>query len=139
MKKELRPGFVLFAISALFVICGSSALAQSKWTLTTADFRSKQVDLTSIDDKGATFADRSIVRFDDLLLLDRTLDPGQQAGGGGAAGKFILYLSGGDQFRGEPAKLEGETLYWSSPAIGEMQVPLRQVTSLVRATPQSAA
>jgi hypothetical protein len=111
------------------------AEAQSKWTLTTADFRSKQVDLAAIDDKGATFADKSVVRFDDLLLLDREIDPKQQAAAG-AGGKFILYLAGGDQFRGEPAKLEGETLHWSSAAVGEMQVPLRQVTSLVRAAPQ---
>jgi hypothetical protein len=78
-----------------------------------------------------------------LLLLDRDLDPrqaqpGAAAAAGAGAGKFILYLAGGDQFRGEPAKLEGETLAWNSPAVGAMQVPLRQVTSLVRATPQSA-
>jgi hypothetical protein len=125
-------------ILLLLLLLPSVASAQSKWTLTTADFRSKQVDLTSIDDKGATFADRSSIRFDDLLLLDRDADLKQQSQPA-AGGKFILYLSGGDQFRGEPAKLEGETLYWSSPAVGEMQVPLRQVTSLVRATPQTSS
>ena len=112
------------------------AAAQSKWTLTTADFRSKQVDLVSIDDKGATFADKSVVPFADLLLLDRELDPKQQqaaGAGAGGGGKFVLYLAGGEQFRGEPVKLEGETLHWHSPAVGGMQVPLRQVTSLVRA------
>ena len=116
----------------LLVLFPSIAHAQSKWTLTTADFRSKQVDLASIDDKGAAFTDRSVVGFDDLLLLDRDLDPKQQQQGGGA-GKFILQLASGDQFRGEPVKLEGETLHWNSPAVGEMKVSLRQVTSFARA------
>ena len=111
------------------------AFAQSKWTLTLADFRSKQVDLVSIDDKGATFADRSSVRFDDLLLLDRDAELKQSAAP--APGKFVLYLSAGEQFRGEPVKLDGETLTWTSPAVGGMQVPLKQVSSMVRATPQA--
>ena len=116
------------------------ALAQSKWTLTTADFRSKQVDLASIDDRGATFADKSAVRFDDLLLLDRELDPKQQQQAAGAGGgKFVLALAGGEQFRGEPLKLEGETLQWSSPALGAVQVRLRQVTSFTRAAAPSGA
>ncbi|MEA2709063.1 MAG: hypothetical protein QOF78_1664 [Phycisphaerales bacterium] len=120
--------------------CNAATFAQqSKWTLTSADFRSKQVDLATIDDKGATFGDGSVVGFNDLLLLEREIDPKQQQqppGGGG--GKFVLYLIGGDQFRGEPVKLDGETLHWSSPAVGNMQVPLRQVTALARATPQGA-
>src|SRR5687767_10367555 len=79
----------------ILLLCWTSPLlAQSKWTLTTADFRSKQVDVAAIDDKGATFGDRSNVPFDQLLLLDRELDPKQQAGGAGAGGKFVLYLAG---------------------------------------------
>lgn len=141
MKRRFRVSFALFALAA---IVASPLHAQSKWTLTTADFRSKQVDLVSIDEKGATFADKSVVPFEQLLLLDRELDPSQQqqgADGGGGGGKFILSLAGGDQFRGEPVKLDGETLQWDSPAVGQMRVPLRQVTSLTRAaaTPQQQA
>ena len=116
----------------LLCLFPSVAPAQSKWTLTTADFRSKQVDLVAIDGKGARFADKSVVPFAELLLLDRELDPKQQQAAA-AGGKFVLFLAGGEQFRGEPVKLEGETLHWTSPAVGAMQVPLRQVTSLVRA------
>jgi hypothetical protein len=123
-------------VAALAVMVGASVVCgQSTWTLTTADFRSKQADLTGIDDKGATFADKSVVSFADLLLLDREIDPKQQQA---AAGKFVLSLAGGDQFRGEPVKLEGEILHWNSPALGEIPVSLRQVTSIVRATPQTS-
>src|SRR5439155_2707916 len=85
--------------------------AQSTWNLTTADFRSVQGELNSIDSSGINLnaggAARSI-RWGDILLLERESPPKpatpttQTAG----AGKFILYLAGGDQLRGEPLKIE---------------------------------
>jgi len=112
----------------------SLAVAQSKWTLTTADFRSRQVELVSLGDGGAKVSDASgaqTVPWDSLLGLDREANARQQ--NGGAAGKFVLHLIGGDQLRGEPLKLEGETLQWQSPAVGAMGISLRQVSALLRA------
>jgi hypothetical protein len=119
----------------LFLFC-SPALAQTKWTLTAADFRSRQVDVAAVDAPGVKLADGSAVRWDELLLLEREVDPAAAAQ---PAGKFVLYLIGGDQLRGEPAKLEGETLHWTSPAVGDMGVSLRQVKAMARgvAVPQA--
>ena len=117
----------------ILLLLPSVTIAQSKWTLTTAEFRSRQVELVSLDDAGAKVKDASgaqAIQWDSLLALERESAPPQQ---GAAGGKFVLHLSGGDQLRGEPVKLEGETLQWKSPAVGTMGVSLRQVSGLVRA------
>ncbi|HYO07413.1 MAG TPA: hypothetical protein VER17_00440, partial [Tepidisphaeraceae bacterium] len=108
------------------------AQAQTKWTLTTADFQSRQVDLASIDESGARVSDAAggnarLVKWDDLLLLDRGADaarPATPPTTAGAASRFVLTLTSGDQVRGEPLRLEGDTLRWKSPAGGEINIPL---------------
>src|SRR5688572_28100530 len=93
----------------------SLAVAQSKWTLTTADFQKRQVDLAGIDDAGALVSDAAgaaqrQIKWEDLLLFERETENRP------AAGKFIVYLAGGDRVRGAPLKLDGETLRWNASA-----------------------
>jgi hypothetical protein len=121
---------------------------QTKWTLTTADFRGSEVSLSSLDENGATVkpegAQQSrVVKWDELLLLERELSPAAAppppkpsptTAGSNAAGKFILYVTGGDQFRGDPGSIENETLVWTSPAVGAVSLPLKQVAAIGRAT-----
>ena len=125
------------------ILLTAAAYAQERWTLTTADFRSKQVDLVSIDDAGAKVSDDPaapprVVKWDDLLGLDRESADGAAAAPrvpttAGAGGKFVVYLAGGDQLRGEPAKIDGETLVWNSAAVGAMNLPMRDVVGFTRA------
>jgi hypothetical protein len=119
----------VFSVSFVFSVIAfsvNSSFAESKWTLTTADFQSRQVELSSIDEAGVRLSD-SQVKWDDLLLLDREASAKDQGGG-----KFTLYLASGDQLRGEPTTLQSETLKWNSPALGAMDIPLKQVASLAR-------
>src|SRR5262249_36727696 len=114
------------SVVQLLFFC-ANGLAQTRWTLTTADFQSKQVDLVSIDQTGATVTDKAgersrVVPWDQLLLLDREIEskPPTTAG----AGKFVLTLTSGDLVRGELVTLSGETLRWKSSAVGEISFPL---------------
>jgi hypothetical protein len=129
----------------LVFLLSSSAHADSRWTLTTADFASRQVDLLSIDNTGATVAEKTgapsrVVKWDQLLSLERQSGENETARGTSPTpaatqpgdSDFIVYLTSGDQLRGQPLKLDGETLTWTSPAIGTMSLPLKQVAGFVR-------
>jgi len=111
----------------MFAITSSALAEPPQWTLTTADFQTRQVAIASIDGTGIN-ASSGQVNWSDLLLLDRDL-----SGKAESSGKFTLYLAGGDQYRGDPAKLQGEKLDWNSPALGAMKVPLKQVVAITRA------
>jgi hypothetical protein len=73
------------------------------------------------------------VKWDELLALDRDSTAKPPTTAGASAGKFTLYLAGGDQLRGEPARIENETLQWKSQSVGEMSVPLKRVAAILRA------
>lgn len=126
----------ILAISPIFLLFQVARAQQqqqpTKWTLTTADFQTKQVDLSSIDDAGVRVNDQSgspprLVKWDELVLLDRALESKS------ASGKFVVSLLGGEQLHGEPVKLSGETLTWKSSSVGDLDLPLRQVAKISRA------
>lgn len=125
---------LLAACGLAVVLSPGSATAQSKWTLTTAEFRTRQVEIASIDAGGVTPVGDAPIQWEDLLLLDRqdaTMQPG--------AAKFTLYLVNGDQLRGEPVKLEGETLQFATQALGAIAVSLKQVAGIVRVSQSAPA
>ena len=121
-------------LSAMFLhcVCGSStSQAQSLWTLTTADFKSETVVLNSVDPAGlhvtrAGTGNEATVSFAQFLQISRGNSVAKSA-------KFTLYLAGGDRLNGEPTGMRGEQLIWSSPLLGELSVPLRNVLSLTAA------
>src|SRR5438128_2468148 len=120
----------------MFACATVASAQQTRWTLTSADFQSKQVDLVSIENAGATVTDKPgepprVVPWDQLLLLDRDVESKSPTITG--SGKFVLTLTTGDQVRGELVGLAGERLHWKSPAVGDIDFPLRQVASMVRA------
>src|SRR5688572_6558029 len=76
----------------------------TRWTLTTADFQSRQVDLDSIDDAGVRVRNKAsdsarVVTWDNLLALDRAVESKP------AVGRLALLLTSGDQLRGEAVKI----------------------------------
>ena len=90
-----------------------------------------RVALRGIDEKGVSVVGADgksrTVDFDRVLQLDR-------AGAAAAApsGRFVLHLTDGEALAGAPKGLEGETLVWTSAALGEMKVPLSRVARLGR-------
>jgi hypothetical protein len=115
--------FLVVLLSVAF-----SARAETKWTITTANFQSKQLDVSSIDDDGVSVLEKvgqpaRVIKWDGLLAIDRAIDAK-------ASGKFTLLLAGGDQIRGEPAKIDGETLTWHAASVGDMQIALKQVLAI---------
>jgi hypothetical protein len=127
------------AIIATVVILLSSltARAADEWVLTTADFRSDRVTLRGIDERGVTVVPVASaaggqgrqVGFDRMLQLERI---------GGAkpvptsSARFVLVLQGDERIAGEPKALEGETLVWTSPSLGEIKLPLARVRAMAQ-------
>jgi hypothetical protein len=109
----------------------SSVKAEGQWTLTTVDFQTQAVALKSLDHSGirvtpTTGGDEKTVSFDQFLDITRPQIGAQ------TTGKFILYLAGGDQIGGEPVSIKGNDLIWNSPLLGELSLPMKQLTAMIR-------
>ncbi len=109
--------------------------------LTTADFRAERVALRGITPQGVSVVGADgkhrTVEFDRMLQIDRASAP--STGATRSADRFVLTLSGGERFAGEPKGLDGETLLWTSPALGEVKAPLSRVQRLARSNAAAAA
>jgi len=129
--------------NALTIACGFAAIllipsivqARAEWTLTTADFQTRPVDLVAINDAGAKVREEgasadSALPWPQVLQLERA----NAARAEGA--KFTLHLAGGDRVAGEAAELKGETLAWSSPSAGSVAVKLKEVLAITKAGEQ---
>ena len=113
------------------VFCGSPALADSGWMLTTADFRQQSVSLDAIADDGVKVtlpggAGPSVISFNAFLQLDRAAPSRAQNT------PFTLFLLTGDRVTGEPVGIGNEQLIWKSPAVGEIRFSLKALKALVR-------
>jgi hypothetical protein len=125
MLNRIASGLMLLALSAF-------AQAEGSWTLTTADFRAQQVSVNSIDSTGVHISPTtvggadSVVKFDDFLEVSRPVFSTQ------SAGKFVLHLAGEDQVGGEPLAIKGNELIWSSPTLGQIAIPMKQLVAMTR-------
>jgi hypothetical protein len=111
--------------------CASLAGAQSTWALTTADFRSQAVTPKQISDAGisaipAAGGDVITVPYSAFLDISRPCSAEKPAGA------FVLHLLGGDQLGGEPAAIQGNSLLWNSPMLGEFPVSLKTIVAITR-------
>ncbi len=117
-------------LASLLVILAAPAFAQDNWTLTTSDFKRSTVTLAAIDDTTARLTPAGVaetkVPLDRILRLDRSASttPG--------SAKYTLLLHGGDRLGGEPGALKDDTLTWTSPAVGEIKLPLSKVAAISR-------
>jgi len=128
-----------FAILSTLFLAAAVARAEDAaagWVLTTADFRSAEVTLKSIDASGVHVAgdanqpgsDR-VVGMDEFLQLERPMPASVAAA---QQGKFVLHLAGGDEVAGEPASVRGEQLVWNNAAAGEVRVPMSRAVAITR-------
>lgn len=118
------------AVAAIAIARLASA---QEWLLSTADFRTESVALKSIDDKGVHVVpsgatDERIIPAEAFLQVDRGLAPAVVE----RPAKFMLHLAGGDRVGGEPLRVENDRLTWRNAAVGELVIPLTQVTALTK-------
>jgi hypothetical protein len=137
-RKVLVSSYFAFFVACSSFFIPSLSVAQESWLLSTADFRTEQVTLRSIDEKGVhlTAGGQPItVAPERFLQLDR--------GTVGVAklGRFMLHGISGDRLGGEPVKLENDRVVWRNTVIGELLMPLSQLAgvTLPDRSPDSAA
>src|SRR5450432_3781663 len=116
-------------IYILMLVCPLIARADDGWILTTADFSSQRVSLISLSDDSLTVSGQNI-NINQLLTLERTDKPVP------IASKFVAILSDGDRAAGLPLSIQGDFLIWSNPALGELHLPLKSVTAMIRSGDQ---
>lgn len=138
--RSARGALVL--VTSVLLLLGTSAPAEpapagaggeTGWTLTTADFSTEAVRVVGIDDEGLRVAGSgeggAAVR---VLKPDQFLSVERPAAGGEIGGKFVLHMLGGDRLGGEPVAMQGDRLVWSSPAVGEVPVPMSRLVAMAK-------
>jgi hypothetical protein len=123
-------------VLVLLALVPCAAQAESGWTLTTADFKTRAVDVVAIDDGGAKVAveggAQSVVPWQEILQIARVPSAAPLPRPNDPASRFTLYLAGGDRITGTPGALEGETFSWSAPSAGKVDVTLKRVLAVTR-------
>src|SRR4051794_1418322 len=125
----MRKTLLTFVLLATFA---TASRAADVWTLTSADLGTTAVRLKAAGPAGLRVANvdggnERAVPLSDFVSLDRHLPPAAAAGG------YVLHLTSGDRIAGEPAGVKGESIVWKHPAVGELNVPLRQIRGLAKA------
>ena len=127
--------FWILSLGLCAMLAGSALGAT--WTLTTADFQTRLVNLGNVDPAGihmtpAGGGDAEVVPFNQFLELSRALPPSM------GSGKFTLFLLGGDSINGEPIGIKGNDLIWSNPTLGEIPISMKQLVTMTRPGGQPA-
>jgi hypothetical protein len=105
--------------------------AADTWSMTGADLGVRPVTLKSFGPGGVTIsapdgsAER-VIALEEFVELQRTLAAPT------SAAKFVVYLTTGDEIRGEPIGVRGEAIVWKNPTAGEIDVPLRQLRAIAK-------
>ncbi len=114
----------------LCLICGFF-LAAAPWTLTTADFEKRQVELLEISPEQlivqSAGGERVAMPMERFLSLTRSAAPAAMS-----KPAFTLHLDGGGRLAGSPDGITGETLAWKSDAIGPVPVSVRSIVGMTR-------
>lgn len=117
------------AFVAAVLLASVATLAQDiTWSLTTADLRTQPVQLKSLDASGLKVKagdEEKTVAMEQFVDLARPVPAAKREG------KFDLVLVAGERLNGAPVKIDGESLIWKHPSVGDVPVPLRLVAALV--------
>lgn len=139
---RLRAGRLLFTslLSFAFFILHSAlpACADVRWNLTTSDFRTQPINLLAVDTSGVRFLDSQrtmqTVSLDQFVSLQANILVPKPV-----SSKLLLILNTGTKLSGEVKELKDEKLTFTSPVIGEMTFPLKQVARLDSTAKPAAA
>ena len=123
-------------LATLILTFTTAAHAAGQWTLTTADFQSRSVQLKTIDAAGVHLTPPA-GGAEEIVPFDRFLDVSRTVVASPIMGKLVLHLAGGDQLGGDPLSIRGNDLIWSSPILGDIPIPMKQLASMTHpgATP----
>jgi hypothetical protein len=117
------------ALGALLMFATITVRAQDDWTLTTADFQSHRVTLSSVADSGIQVVESGMTKtipLDQFLDVDRNL-------AAPTAPPMVVYLAGGDRLTGTPSGINDEQLQWKQPLLGDVKIPLRRIVAIAKA------
>lgn len=130
MQNPLFRVFVLIVAFASIASGNPSTAPTSIWTVTTADFQQIPGASLKLDDTGAVVipsgaAERRL-SWDEFLSAER--GNAQRS----PAGKFELHLASHDRVTGEPTGIDGQTLRWINPVVGELSFDLAHIDRIAR-------
>ena len=119
------PKLSLLVVSLCFA---AAASADQRWTLTTADFQRKVVELSEINAESVVIsaAEKVTIPVGRVLRLDRGTLTGVDKS------TYQLTLQNGDVIPGSPADMRDEILHWQNPTLGLLKLPLSGLRSIVR-------
>ena len=125
MRFSGLPKLLLIVVSLCFTVATS---ADQRWTLTTADFQRKVVELSEInlDSLVISAVEKTNVSMSRVLRLDR----GTTASSDRSV--YQLMLQNGDAIPGSPADMRDEVMHWQSPTLGLLNLPLASLRSITR-------
>ncbi|HXE52398.1 MAG TPA: NPCBM/NEW2 domain-containing protein [Tepidisphaeraceae bacterium] len=119
-----------FAFCIAFLSSHSSAAStDEKWTLTTADFHSEAVILKGFDSSGVKVA-AALDADVKTIPADRFLDVSRPLPAAPAVGKYVLHLTGGDRLSGMPVTLKADSLVWTNPQVGQIEIPSSRLVAI---------
>src|SRR4051812_1168856 len=123
-----------FACCLTLLLLSATAFAQeTTWSLTTAALRTEAVTLKGFESDVVKVAAASGAPAERSVSMSQFVDLSRNVPQAKREGKFDLVLAGGDRVNGEPVKIAGESIVWKNPVAGEVPVPLRIVSALVKA------
>src|SRR5688572_81768 len=120
---------------AFIVLSPFTLFAQDQWNLTTAEFQTRPVELRAIDETGISISPSKTESLPGQLPWDQVLELSRQnvpKAAAAAGARFILHSASGDRLSGQPVRIAEENLIWTTPSLGEVSVPLRQVIAVTR-------
>lgn len=124
----LVPAISLFVMGCVPLI----ALAADEWSITTSDFRNESITLDAFSSDSLTTSNsaqsgrkRPISQF---LMIEHTPEQPPML-----PARYIAFLAGNDVAMGAPRGIKGDNLIWENPLLGEMSIPLKQVSAIALA------
>ncbi|HTL30622.1 MAG TPA: NPCBM/NEW2 domain-containing protein, partial [Tepidisphaeraceae bacterium] len=118
---------------ALLALIPESTFAQDDWTLTTADFQTQPVSITSVNEKGVQFTPAGQTQVK-TIAIDQFLDLDRPLAAPTPAAPMVLYLTGGDRLTGSAIAMKDEKLQWKHPILGELSIPLKRLVAIAKPT-----
>jgi len=107
-------------------------MIDSLFTLTTTDFSERPVTLVAMNDSVVTILTADLKQQDvplaDVVQLTRVVPRADTTAGQG----LVLALARGDRLIGTPRRIQGQSIVWAVPGMGDLSVPIEQTLGILR-------
>lgn len=119
---------------AILASVASLSHAAEQWLVTDAEFNTRSMSITALDDSAAKgnlpSGEEKSVALTSFVQATRNVKIEQPKG-------LILFVAGGDRLIGQPKALDGSTLVWFASGIGEVPVPIERALGILRDEPNN--